>query len=115
MHDDLKHHDATAKAWAQIKTFGGFMLKATLMTALVAVAASTSFAGQRENFNACAANDESWMRRFGHYVVAFNRNAAYDECRKQIWWGESQPRQAVCRLNGAWAKAGYYCEEMGGD
>lgn len=88
------------------------MLKATLMTALVAVAASTSFAGQRENFDACVAKDSSWMRRFGQYVVAFDRNTAYSACQQQIWWGPSSVRQAVCRLNGAWVKAGYYCEEI---
>lgn len=93
------------------------MMKTFVMPALSAVfmliTASVSFAGQAENFKACAANDESWMRRWGSYVVSFDRSGAEAACRNQTW-GPYEVRQTGCYIDGSWVKAGYYCQEVNG-
>lgn len=83
--------------------------------ALVSVlaAASVSFAGQEANFETCKRSDSSWMSRFGQYVVAFSYGDAVKACSQQPW-GPHHVRQAGCYANGAWLKAGYYCEEISG-
>jgi uncharacterized protein (DUF2147 family) len=89
--------------------------KFALGFAFVTMAAAASFAGQQENFNACAANDASWMSRWGNYVVSFDRSSAYDICRKQAWPQPSirvSARQTGCYIDGAWADAGFYCEVL---
>lgn len=89
-------------------------MKSALLMGLVSLAASVSFAGQRENFKTCAANDSSWMRRFGNYVVAFDLKSAYAECQRTSSPGGYGYRVVPtgCYVGGQWLDAGYYCDEV---
>lgn len=87
---------------------------AALLTAMTfAAPIASQAASQEENFKACAASDSSWMSRWGNYVVSFDRSGAEATCRSQSW-GPYEVRQTGCYLNGSWAKAGYYCQEVNG-
>lgn len=82
--------------------------------ALVAVIgfSMAATAGTRDNFDACAKADSSWMRRWGQYVVAFNRSAAEKSCAADFGWGMFEVRSTGCSINGQWLNAGYYCNEL---
>ena len=84
---------------------------AFLIVALVTISASLSFAGTRDNFQACAAKDSSWMSRWGNYIVAFDQTSAYAVCNDSSITSVTVKR-AGCYLSGRWATAGYYCEEV---
>lgn len=92
-------------------------LFAILIAAFVTVSASLSFAGTRDNFQACAAQDSSWMGRWGNYIVAFDHTSAYAVCNSSSFGSIVTVKRAGCYLSGRWATAGYYCEEVspGGD
>jgi hypothetical protein len=89
------------------------MFKSTILAgflALSTLSATPAFAGQRENFDTCVANSSSWMNRWGKYVVSFDLAQAYNVCRKKAWPQDASAKQAGCYANGAWLKAGYYCQ-----
>ena len=66
-------------------------------------------AEMQENFATCDQSDESWMRRFGQYLVSFDLGEASDICNAADP-SESGPAQVMaCRFNGQWLYAGYYC------
>jgi hypothetical protein len=65
----------------------------------------------KANFQTCEQSDESWHRRWGQYVVAFDINAATDACSAQFPQ-PGIPHLAACRVNGRTLYAGYYCEDM---
>lgn len=66
-------------------------------------------AEMQENFSTCAQFDESWMRRFGQYLVSFDVGDASEICNAADP-SESGPAQVMaCRFNGQWLYAGYYC------
>lgn len=73
-------------------------------------------AEMKANYEACEKGDESWHRRWGQYVVAFDFNEAAKICRDQSWY-YGMPDQAEltsCRVNGRWVWAGYFCRENWG-
>ncbi len=72
------------------------------------VVASQAQAGNEHNFQACAANDPSWMSRFGQYLVSYDGYDANEICIAQ----NARAMRMGCYLNGEWATAGYYCEEL---
>lgn len=65
----------------------------------------------KANYDACLAGDESWHRRWGQYVVAFDLNTATEICHEP-YWVPYEARLTGCKLNGGWAYAGYYCQEL---
>jgi hypothetical protein len=66
----------------------------------------------RANFQACNASDESWNRRWGQYLVAFDRDEAFRICRERSWYGApAEPELMSCKVNGHYVLAGYFCQE----
>jgi hypothetical protein len=62
------------------------MLKAVLLSLALVLTTATSFAGSRYDgsaakVRACAAADESWMRRFGQYIVTYDWYNSNAICR----------------------------------
>lgn len=64
------------------------------------------------NYETCESSDESWHRRWGQYVVAFEYNQATELCREQYWPNWAEAHMTGCYHNGAWINAGYYCHEI---
>ena len=81
----------------------------------VAPTVAMAFPGADEmaaNFATCNASDESWYRRFGQYVVAFDSDDAIRACSEQTF-GPQRPRLTGCSTDAGFIWAGYYCEEVG--
>jgi hypothetical protein len=89
------------------------MIKSVLLATFVALGASVALATPQDNFQMCASSDPSWMGRWGNYVVAFDRDTAYDTCRKNSWDGPAGVgiRAATCKINGVRISAGFYCTQ----
>lgn len=64
----------------------------------------------RANYDICVASDESWYRRFGQYIVAFDIYDATEACQDQFQ--KQRPQLAACSANGGYIYAGYYCQEI---
>lgn len=70
------------------------------------------------HFQECVRSDETWMRRWGRYVISFEENEASQICLQ----GDevrgiprnSRPRATGCSINGNWLYAGFYCQEPNG-
>ncbi len=65
------------------------------------------------NFKTCNESDSSWNRRWGQYVVTFERNDATRICN-EMYSGHGRTGLAACSANGAWLYAGYVCYEVDG-
>ena len=87
----------------------GFLAISALPTSALAFPTPDEMAA---NFGICNRSDESWWRRFGQYVVAFDLGDAVEACRKE--WGHQRPKLAACNTDGGWLYAGYYCESIDG-
>ena len=92
------------------------MFKLLLISSLVVLCASSSFAMDRrdineeQNYKLCTSVDPSWMNRFGRYIVDYDKNTAYNKCRKAAWPdGRVGAQQGGCYIKGHWYTAGYYC------
>lgn len=95
-------------------------LSTILSLALLAVSAAPTvalaFPGADEmaaNFAICNRSDESWYRRFGQYIVAFDLGDAVKACNAQTF-GPQRPHLAGCNTEAGNLWAGYYCEEIDG-
>jgi hypothetical protein len=86
-----------------------FLVIAALMS-LAGIAQAHSHQGSEANFQACAAADESWMRRFGQYLVSYDPYEANDICARD----NGRSHRMGCYINGEWLTAGYYCDEFSG-
>ncbi len=86
-------------------------------TVLAAISSSAyafpTRAEMEANYQVCEKSDESWHRRWGAYLVSFDRNEADKICREQAFPGTtSTPRAMSCSFEGKILYAGYYCEEQ---
>jgi hypothetical protein len=92
------------------------MMKIILASALIVMSLSSTVSAfpnaqeMQQNFNTCVQSDESWMRRFGQYLVSFDLGEAADVCNSDP--SLNGPAQVMaCRSNGQWLYAGYYCSD----
>jgi hypothetical protein len=87
-----------------------FLSLALVMTAATSLAASR-YDGSEAKVRACAAADESWMRRFGQYIVTYDWYNSNAICRNMDGEGRHpQAYRAGCRIDGRTIIAGYYCK-----
>lgn len=63
----------------------------------------------QENYYACGQFDETWMTRFGQYLVSFDLAEASDICNAADPSVSGPAQVMACRFNGQWLYAGYYC------
>lgn len=89
-------------------------MKKVLASLLIVLGLSTTAfawpdaAEMAENYNTCAQIDETWMNRFGQYLVSFDVGDAAEICNADP--SMNGPAQVMaCRFNGQWLYAGYYC------
>jgi hypothetical protein len=94
------------------------MIKTTAIALILTFSAAGALARQpapevqRANFKICAAQDESWMRRFGNYVVSFDFYPALDICHSKSNGRPYGTFHAGCYIDRKWAQAGYYCNSL---
>lgn len=60
----------------------------------------------RQNYHTCQKVDESWYRRWGRYVIAFDIYNAVEKCNKS---GYHMTRPTGCFHEKNWLIAGFYC------
>lgn len=102
----------------QAQLTGGFMKLFSLLALTFVLFTGVAHANSSQaNFDTCVNNDESWYRRWGQYVVSFDRRDADQKCREQYPFDNVNPTETGCYSNGSWIAAGYYCnvEYSGGD
>jgi hypothetical protein len=81
-------------------------MKKLLLVAGLLLTANAFAASNQENFQTCAAQDPSWMSRFGNYLVSYDSYEATREC----FYQNMRAERMGCYINGEWATAGYYCQ-----
>ncbi len=89
------------------------MIRSFIFAALVTVTTPFAFANQvEENYKVCSTS-ETWMARFGRYVVAFDLQEAYDICYAKAFPQRNVgAKQTGCRIDGEFEIAGYYCQSL---
>jgi hypothetical protein len=101
------------KGESSMKVFAKLALAVMAVTSLYIAPASAipTPDEMRANYDICMDSDESWYRRFGQYIVAFDIYDATEACQDII--RNQRPRLAACYVSSGYIYAGYYCEEIG--
>ena len=89
------------------------MIRSIIFAALVTMTAPFAFANQvEENYKICSTS-ETWMARFGRYIVAYDLRQAADICYAKAFPQRNVgAKQAGCKIHGEFEIAGWYCQSL---